>query len=142
MTDASARLRASDAAKPPLARSPLVRILRSFGFAARGIAHVFLTQPNFWVHTLAAVLVVVFAVWLGTPPAETGVLLLAIAIVLAAEMFNSACEAIVDLTSPEYHELARVAKDASAGAVLICACAAALVGLLVLGPRLLARLFG
>jgi len=125
-----------------LAGSPLRRILRSFGFAAQGIAHVFLTQPNFWVHALAAVLVVAFASWLGTTPAETGVLILAIGVVLAAEMFNTACEAMVDLMSPEYHELARVAKDAAAGAVLICACAAALVGLVVLGPRLLARLFG
>ena len=121
---------------------PLWRILRSFGFAAQGIAYLFRTQPNFWVHTLAAGLVVVFTVWLGTTPAETGVLFLAIGLVLAAEAFNSAVEAIVDLASPEYHPLARTAKDTAAGGVLIAAVAAALVGLVVLGPRLLQRLFG
>ena len=122
--------------------SPFWRILRSFGFAAQGLAYLFKTQPNFWVHTLAAVLVVVFSVWLGTTPAETGVLFLAIGIVMAAEAFNSALEAVVDLASPEHHRLARIAKDTAAGGVLIAAFAAAVVGLVVLGPRLVQRLFG
>ncbi|MDP8923848.1 MAG: diacylglycerol kinase family protein [Chloroflexota bacterium] len=122
--------------------APVRRILRSFGFAAQGIVYLFRTQPNFWVHTLAAVLVVVFAIWLGTTTAETGVLLLAIGMVLAAEAFNTAVEAIVDLASPEYHRLARIAKDTAAGGVLIAAVVAALVGLAVLGPKLLQRLFG
>jgi diacylglycerol kinase len=104
--------------------------------------YLFRTQPNFWVHTLAAVLVVVFCAWLGTTPAETGVLLLAIGIVMAAEAFNSALEAVVDLASPEYHPLARIAKDTAAGGVLIAAFAAALSGLVILGPRLIGRLFG
>ena len=122
--------------------SPFWRILRSFGFAAQGLVYLFKTQPNFWVHTLAAVLVVVVSVWLGTTPAETGVLFLAIGIVMAAEAFNSALEAVVDLASPEYHRLARIAKDTAAGGVLIAAFAAAVVGLVVLGPRLVQRLFG
>ena len=128
--------------RPATGTSPLWRILRSFGFAAQGLAYLFRTQPNFWVHTLAAVLVLAFGVWLGTTPAETGVLFLAIGVVMAAEAFNSALEAVVDLASPEYHPLARIAKDAAAGGVLIAAFAAALVGLVVLGPRLVQRLFG
>ena len=128
--------------KAPPGTPPLWRILRSFGFAAQGLVYLFKTQPNFWVHTLAAVLVAVFSVWLGTTPAETGVLFLAIGVVMAAEAFNSALEALVDLASPEYHPLARIAKDTAAGAVLIAAFAAAVVGLVILGPRLVQRLFG
>ena len=120
----------------------LWRILRSFGFAAQGLVYLVKTQPNFWIHSLAAVLVVVFSAWLGTTPAETGVLFLAIGVVMAAEAFNSALEAVVDLASPEYHPLARIAKDTAAGGVLITAFAAAVVGLVVLGPRLVQRLFG
>ena len=126
----------------PPGTPPLRRILRSFGFAAQGLVYLFKTQPNVWVHTLGAILVGVFSVWLGTTPAETGVLFLAIGLVMAAEAFNSALEALVDLASPRYHPLARIAKDTAAGAVLIAAFAAAVVGLIVLGPRLVQRLFG
>ena len=128
--------------RAPSGTPALFRILRSFRFAARGIAYLFRTQPNFRVHALAAGLVVVFTIWLGTTPAETGVLLLAIGLVLAAEALNTAVEAVVDLASPSYHDLARTAKDTAAGAVLIAAVIAALTGLLILGPRLVQRLFG
>ena len=121
---------------------PIARIVRSFRFAGEGLAYLLRTQPNFWVHCLAAVLVVVFIVALGTPAAEAGVLVVAIGLVLACEAFNTAVEAIVDLASPEYRPLAKVAKDTAAAAVLIVAIAAAAVGLIVLGPRLVARLVG
>ena len=121
---------------------PIGRIVRSFRFAGEGLAYLLRTQPNFWVHCFAAALVAVFAVALQTPPAETGVLVLAVGLVLAFEAFNSALEAVVDLASPEYHVLAKVAKDTAAAGVLLAAIAAAVVGLVVLGPRLLARLTG
>ena len=121
---------------------PVARVVRSFRFAGQGLAYLLRTQPNFWVHCLAAVLVVVFVVALGTPAADAGVLVLAIGLVLVCEAFNSALEALVDLASPEYHRLAKVAKDTAAAAVLIAAVAAAAAGLIILGPRLLARLLG
>ena len=65
------------------------------------------------------------------------VLVLTIALVFFAEMVNTVVEAIVDLVTPEYHPLAKVAKDVSAGAVLVTAMAAVVVGLLILGPPLL-----
>ena len=121
---------------------PVARVVRSFRFAGQGLAYLLRTQPNFWVHCLAAVLVVVFVVVLGMPAADAGVLVLAIGLVLVCEAFNSALEALVDLASPEYHRLAKVAKDTAAAAVLIAAVAAAAAGLIILGPRLLARLLG
>ena len=68
------------------------------------------------------------------------VLALAIGLVLVGEAFNTALEAVVDLASPSRHPLAKVAKDVAAAGVLLAAATAALVGLLILGPRLLALL--
>ncbi len=135
-----ARPRARDGSVHAHAKAaPVRRILRSFGFAAQGIVYLFRTQPNFWVHTLAAVLVVVFAIWLGTTTAETGVLLLAIGMVLAAEAFNTAVEAVVDLVTDRYHPLARIAKDTAAAGVLLSALGAVVVGAALFLPPLASR---
>ncbi|HEY6073632.1 MAG TPA: diacylglycerol kinase family protein, partial [Anaerolineales bacterium] len=70
------------------------------------------------------------------------VIILAVAMVFSAEFINTAIEAVVDLASPLHHPLGKVGKDVGAAAVLIAALAAALIGLLILGPPLWARLFG
>ena len=123
-------------AEPP----SLGRTLRSFGFAVAGIGYLVRTQPNFRVHLLATVAVIAVAVAVGAPPVEIAVLLLAIGLVLLGEACNSALEAVVDLASPAIHPLAKVAKDVAAAGVLLAACIAATVGLVLLGPRLLALL--
>jgi diacylglycerol kinase len=76
---------------------------------------------------------------LGLPAAHLALLLGAIGLVLVTEVFNTAIEAAVDLASPHWHPLARDAKDMAAGAVLVAAIIAALTGLLLLGPPLLAH---
>ena len=75
---------------------------------------------------------------LGLRGAELAVLVLAIGLVLATEALNTALEALVDLASPGFHPLAKIAKDVSAAGVLLAALTAAIVGLAVLVPRLLA----
>ena len=115
----------------------LRRTVKSFAFAGQGLAYLLRTQPNFAVHCLAAALVVGFAAALGSSRAETAVLILTIGLVLVCEAFNTALEALVDLTSPEYHRLAKVAKDVAAAAVLIAALVSVAVGLVVIGPRLI-----
>lgn len=115
------------------------RILRSFGFAGEGIVYLLRTQANFWVHCLAAVVVIALAALLGVGGMSAGVLALAIGLVLVCEALNTALEAVVDLAAPQYHPLAKTAKDAAAAAVLIAAVVAALVGLFILGPPLLER---
>jgi diacylglycerol kinase len=69
-------------------------------------------------------------------PTEWAIIALTIALVLAAEAFNTVAETAVDLAAAEYHPLAKIAKDVAAGAVLLMAIAAVVVGLLVLGPPL------
>jgi undecaprenol kinase/diacylglycerol kinase (ATP) len=78
--------------------------------------------------------------WLHLDALRWAVLALTIALVFFAEMVNTVTEAAIDLVTEEYHPLAKVAKDVSAGAVLVTALAAVVVGLLILGPPLLVKL--
>jgi diacylglycerol kinase len=82
------------------------------------------------------------AFWLGISRLEWSVLILTTLLVWMAEFANTALEAVVDLVSPDYHPLAKAAKDVAAAAVLVGALGAVVVGLLILGPPLWARLFG
>ena len=109
---------------------------RSFGYAFRGWWHVIRTQRNAWIHSIVTIAIVIAAFWLSLPARDWAVLLLTIAMVWAAEFFNTALEAVVDLASPAKHPLAKVGKDVGAAAVLIAALAAIGVGLLILGPPL------
>lgn len=84
------------------------------------------------VHFAAAIVVLLAVLFLKVTPTEFALLALSILSVLCAEMFNTAIEAVVDLVSPDYHQLAKIAKDTAAGAVLITACGAGIMGYLIL----------
>ena len=114
--------------------------LTAFGHAFRGWGHVLKTQHNAWIHSVVATVVIVLGVWLGLPPRDWAVLVLAIAMVFTAEFINTSIEAVVDLASPVHHPLAKVGKDVGAAAVLVAALSAILIGLLILGPPLWTRL--
>ena len=114
--------------------------LRSFRWAFTGLWYTLRTQRNARIHLLAAMAVTSVGLWLRLDAIQWAVLALTIALVFFAEMINTVAEAVVDLITPDYHPLARVAKDVCAGAVLVTAMAAIVVGLLILGPPLLARL--
>lgn len=114
--------------------------IHSFGNAFRGWGHVIRTQQNAWIHATVSMAVLIVGLWLGLPARDWAVLLLTIAMVWAAEFFNTAIEAVVDLASPDKHPLAKVGKDVGAAAVLIAALASAGVGLLILGPPLWAKI--
>ena len=117
----------------------LLSRLRSFRHAFRGWWYVLHTQRNAWIHGLVATAVFILGFWLGLPPRDWAVLILTIAMVFAAEFINTAIEAVVDLATQEHHPLAKVGKDVGAAAVLIAALAAVLIGLLILGPPLMAK---
>jgi diacylglycerol kinase len=114
--------------------------LRSFGYAFRGWWYVVRSQRNVWLHVVISVIVIGVSTWVGLKPLEWAVIVLTMAIVFAAEFLNTAIEAVVDLASPHKHPLAKVGKDVGAGAVLIAALAAVVVGILILGPPVWARL--
>ena len=110
---------------------------RSFRYAFAGISYCLRTQRNFRIHTLAAGLVAVLGGLLGLAWTEWAILALTVTMVLAAEMVNTVVEAAVDLASPDYHPLAKVAKDVAAGAVLLTALGAVTVGICIFVPHLL-----
>jgi diacylglycerol kinase len=111
--------------------------LASFGHALRGLV-VFARQPNARLHLLAALGVTVLGLALGIRPSDWLALVLAMAVVLTAEALNTALELVVDLVSPQWHALARDAKDVAAAGVLISSLGAAIVGLLVFVPYVFA----
>lgn len=123
-------------------RVTTVRVVRSFYFAFAGLAYLFRTQRNARIHAVVGTLACFVAAWVGISRAEWAVIIFTIALVLILEGLNTAVEAAIDLASPKYHPLAKVAKDLAAGMVLIAAMASVLVGLLILGPPLWKRLMG
>jgi diacylglycerol kinase (ATP) len=111
---------------------------RSFHHAFEGIVHATRTQPNMRLHLIAAALVLVATLALHLQRPYVIAIVITVAVVIAVELVNTAIEAIVDLLEPEIHPLARVAKDAAAGAVLIVAFAALIVGYLTFYEGILA----
>ncbi len=112
----------------------------SFRYAFSGIAYVFRTQKNAWIHTGATLMAVVLGAWLKVSATSWAILVMTIAVVWSAECINTAVEAAVDLISPQKHPLAKVAKDASAAGVLIVAIGAVGVGIFLFGPALIIKL--
>lgn len=111
-------------------------VARSFNHAYRGLVYAVRTQRNMRVHVIIAALVLGASLFLGVSTLELAALTLTIMVVMIAEMFNTALEFTVDLVTDEYHPLAKLAKDVSAGAVLITSAGAVLVGYLVLADNL------
>jgi diacylglycerol kinase len=113
------------------------KLLRSFGYAFKGLAYAAKTQLNFRIHLFATVLAVAAGLWLHISTHDWEWIILSITFVLVAELFNTAIETLTDLVSPEYNELAGRVKDVSAGAVTVAAIFALITGLIVFLPKLL-----
>ncbi len=116
--------------------------LQSFRYAFEGWGYMLRTQPNAWIHALISAAVFLLGFWLRLPRLEWAILILTILLVWMAEFMNTALEAVVDMASPEFHPLAKTAKDVAAAAVLVGAAGAVLIGLLILGPPLWLKITG
>jgi len=101
---------------------------KSFANAFKGISYCIRHERNMRIHLVAAAYVLIFSVFYDLSGAEYILLLIAIALVLFSEVVNTAIEAIVDMQDKSYDNIARIAKDAAAGAVLICSIIAAVIG--------------
>ncbi|HZS90692.1 MAG TPA: diacylglycerol kinase family protein [Chloroflexota bacterium] len=112
-------------------------LISSFRYAFAGIWWAIKTQRNMRVHLVLGICAVLLAIALGLDTAREAILALTVTLVLVAEMINTVVEAVVDLVSPTYHPLARVAKDVAAGAVLVTAIGSVVVGLFIFLPYLL-----
>ena len=111
--------------------------IRSFKFAFVGIWTMLKSQHNAWIHACATVAVVAAGLFFGVSPAEWCWLVLAIMAVWTAEALNTAFEFLADVASPGFHPLVKHAKDVAAGAVLISAIGAGVIGLLVIIPHVI-----
>lgn len=112
----------------------------SFKNAFAGLQYAITTQPNFKIHFSLATLAILAGLFLGVSFLEMTILILTIIICLAMEMANTAFESVTDLVTSEWRESAKIAKDVSAGMMLLTAFGAVLIAFLILGPKLAERL--
>lgn len=110
--------------------------LQSIGIALEGIKYVLITQQNARIHAVFTLAVFLFGWLFHLNHLEWICLLLSVSLVWLAEIFNTAVEKVVDVVSPQQHPDAKMIKDISAGAVLLSALTAILVGILIFGPHL------
>ena len=118
------------------------RLLESFNHAINGIIDAVRTQRNMKIHTLGAVLILLACFFVDLSKLEFLILSLTITSVFVAEMINTAIEAAIDLNTNYYHPLAKVAKNTAAGAVLITAINAVMVGYIIFWDNLEEVSFG
>ncbi|MDD6650712.1 MAG: diacylglycerol kinase family protein [Eggerthellales bacterium] len=116
---------------------PSYSLFKNFGYSFAGIAQAFKTGTNIRIQSAVGVLAIVLGFVFGITPEQWLAVVICIGLVLGGECFNSALEAVVDLASPEYHDLAKAAKDMAAGAVMIFAAASFVVGCIIFVPYLL-----
>ena len=112
------------------------KFFRSFFYATRGLKHLIAREQNARVHSMVALLVIALAIYLQVSSIEAAMLFFAIALVFTVEITNTAIEKLLDVVHPESHNQIAFIKDALAGAVLIAAIAASVVGILIFLPYL------
>ncbi len=130
--------------QPPVPQQPKsewAKFIRGFSYAFSGLWYTIRTQRNMRVHMGVGLLAIVLGILLRISSVEFAIIFVMISVVFSAEMFNTVFEVCVDLASPEYHPLAKVAKDVAAGAVLLNALIAVIVGIFIFTPRLWTLIF-
>lgn len=118
------------------------RLTNSFKYAFEGIFQAYVGEQNLKIHTVIAVLVIIFGFILKISYTEWLVCLVLIGLVLMAEFFNTSIEYLVDLASPEIHPLAKATKDTASAGVLMMAIISAIIGLIIFIPKLISFIGG
>ena len=128
------RLHQEPAAQRPSAWAARIR---SFGYALSGLSFALRNEPNMRIHAAASVLVMVLGLSLGLDPADWRWLIVAMILVISAEVLNTAVEQCCNAVSQSFHPAIKAAKDVAAGAVLVSAIGAGLIGISVFAPHFL-----
>lgn len=110
------------------------KFIKSFSYAIQGIVTA-MSEQNFRFHLLSTVIVVIAGFLTGLSITEWMIIVLVITLVIGAEMFNTAIERVVNLVSPDYHPLAKQAKDIAAASVLVFAACSVIIGILIFLPK-------
>ena len=114
----------------------LKRLRKSFVYASRGIISAYKTEQNLLIHTIALVINIILMILLKLSVIECCIIIIAIIMVFALEMVNTAIEYTVDMAMPQIHPLAKISKDVASGAVLVTAIGATIIGLIIYIPKL------
>lgn len=115
----------------------MIRLIRSFRYAASGILVCFKTQPNFRIHVLAATAAVIAGAGLQINRLQWSIITICISMVLLTELLNTAIEKICDHVNPSHHPQVKIIKDMAAGAVLVAAVMSIIAGALIFIPAVL-----
>lgn len=118
------------------------RLINSFKFANDGIKYAFKYEQNIIVHLTVAIIVLFAGFFFNISVTEWLIIFMAIGLVVATELINTSIEALVDLASPNINDLAKIAKDTAAGAVLVFAITASIVGIIIFLPKIILLLQG
>lgn len=121
-------------------RQECKKIINSFKYAIEGVISSFKTERNMKIHIIATIVVVLLGIVFKLNKTEWCICVMAIILVISAELFNTAIETVVDMISSEKNEKAKLAKDISAAAVLILAIGAAVVGAIIFIPKIVTLL--
>lgn len=120
-----------------LQRFSIIKRLKSFTYAVNGFRLLFKEEHNARIHLMVSILAIILAFYFNLNKQEWVGILMSIALVFSAEIFNSAIENLCDFVSPQWHEKIKKVKDLSAAAVLLCAIIAAIIGLIIFVPKCL-----
>ena len=113
------------------------KLINSFKYAIEGFISSFTTERNMKIHVLATIIVIALGIYFKISVTEWCIIAIAIALVISAELFNTAIETLVDMVSPEKNPKAKLAKDISAAAVLATAIGAAVAGGIIFVSKIL-----
>ncbi len=113
------------------------KLINSFKYAFTGIATSFKTEQNMKIHILVMILVIIAGIVLKVSLLDWVILVIMFSLVISAELFNTVIETVVDMITMEKNEKAKVAKDISAGAVLVLAIGSIIVGFIIFIPKIL-----
>lgn len=113
------------------------KLKKSFSFAIEGIKYTLKTQPNMRIHVIVAIVAILAGFFFKISYNEWLALVIVISFVFMLEIINTAIETLVDLYTEEYHELAKIAKDTAAGAVMVAAIMSVCVGLIIFLPKII-----
>lgn len=113
------------------------KIINSFKYAFSGIITSFQTERNMKIHIFVMIFVIIVGIFFKLSKIEWMICIILFSLVIAAELFNTAIETIVDMIMPEKNEKAKIAKDVSAGAVLVLVIGAVIIGFMIFIPKLI-----
>ena len=112
------------------------KIINSFKYAIEGFVSSFKTERNMKIHIMAMIIVIALGIFMKLNKIEWCIITIAIVMVISAEPFNTAIETVVDMVSPQKNPQAKLVKDIAAAAVLVLAIGAAVIGIIIFGPKI------